>query len=70
MTQRTHHLIALATASREQLIALLQANDPNGIYTDADCEAEGLQPLTREECLDLIFTEAEGVEWFAGRLAA
>ena len=70
MTQRAQHLIALATATRAQLIALLQANDPNGIYTDADCKAEGYPPLTREECLEIIFEDDEGREWFASKLAA
>jgi hypothetical protein len=36
----------LDTGSREDLIGWLCWNDPNGIWTDRDSEAEGYDPLT------------------------
>ena len=70
MTQRTHHLIALATASRGQLIALLQANDPNGCYTDDDCKAKGFAPLSRADCLNIMSAQESARAWYANRLTA
>ena len=39
---------------RQDAIAALQANDRNGIYTDADAEAEGYAPLTLEQARALM----------------
>ena len=39
--------------TRDALIAWLAWNDPNGTYRDADMD-EDHDPLTKEECLDLI----------------
>ena len=33
------------TLTRDELIAFLVWNDPNGVYTDEDSEAEGIPPL-------------------------
>lgn len=38
----------MACADRERLIAWLVANDRDGVYSDADCEAEGYDPMTVE----------------------
>lgn len=46
---------------RESLIRILLSIDPNGCYTDEDCEANGYKPLTAEEALELI-KELEGAE--------
>lgn len=47
----------LTTAQRESvrqlLIGLLAANDRNGSYTDDDARAEGWQPLTLGQCMQL-----------------
>ena len=32
--------------NREEMIAWLVQNDPNGCYTDEDSAAEGLEPIT------------------------
>lgn len=40
--------------NREALIRILLSIDPNGCYTDSDCEANGYRPLTTEEALELI----------------
>ena len=39
----------LTEGTRRDLIGWLEWNDPNGCYSDADMEAEGLDPLTLEE---------------------
>lgn len=46
---------------RNALIRILLSIDPNGCYTDSDCEANGYKPLTAEEALELI-KELEGAE--------
>ncbi len=38
----------LTEGSRDELIAWLMWNDPNGTYTDKDCEAEGISITTLE----------------------
>jgi hypothetical protein len=38
---------------RQLLIGLLAANDRNGSYTDDDARAEGWQPLTLSQCMQL-----------------
>lgn len=40
--------------NRESLIRILLSIDPNGCYTDEDCEVNGYRPLTAEEALELI----------------
>lgn len=47
--------------NRESLIRVLISIDPNGCYTDSDCEVNGYEPLTAEEALELI-RELEGAE--------
>lgn len=46
--------------SRRQLIHALQANDPNGVYTDSAAKREGFPPLTKHEALKLL-TEQLGI---------
>jgi hypothetical protein len=46
--------------TREQLIAWLCNNDRNGIYSDADCEIEGIDPLTKEEAYELVIEQIKG----------
>lgn len=46
--------------TREELIAWLCNNDRNGIYSDADCELEGIEPLTREEALEIALSQVNG----------
>jgi hypothetical protein len=36
------------TGTREEIIAWLEWNDPNGVWNDKDSEAEGWQPITLE----------------------
>lgn len=45
---------ATDTLSRDECIAWLVANDPNGCYTDRDSETEGLAPLTLAEARELV----------------
>lgn len=47
--------------NRHELIRVLISIDPNGCYTDEDCEANGYRPLTADEALELI-RELEGEE--------
>lgn len=49
------------TMNRDALIRVLLSIDPNGCYTDSDCEANGYKPLTAEEALEFI-KELEGAE--------
>lgn len=39
--------------NRDQLIAWLRWNDPNGIYTDEDSEREGFDPITLDEAKEI-----------------
>jgi hypothetical protein len=39
----------LKDGSREELICWLVWNDPNGVYTDADSNAEGYYPLSLQQ---------------------
>jgi len=45
--------------TREGAISILMSIDPNGTWSDEDCEAEGLEPTTLEEALAMI-KELEG----------
>lgn len=49
--------------TRENLISLLATNDMNGIYTDEDNEAEGYDPLTRDEAIEYIVKNMEDNEY-------
>jgi len=40
--------------TREGAISILMSIDPNGTWSDEDCIAEGLEPLTLAEALDMI----------------
>jgi hypothetical protein len=46
--------------TREELIEWLCRNDRNGIYSDADCEIEGINPLTWEEAFELVNEQIKG----------
>lgn len=39
----------LENGSREELINWLDMDDPNGVWTDADSEMEGMDPITLDE---------------------
>jgi hypothetical protein len=49
----------LMTWPREDLIAWLRWNDPNGSYTDEDAAAEDMEPLDVESAVDLIMGHVE-----------
>lgn len=51
--------VLTATSSREDLIRWLAWNDRNGCYTDSDCAAEGMDPLTTREAWDLVASAVE-----------
>jgi len=44
----------LATWKRETLLDLLAENDRNGIFTDRQSEAEGMEVMTKAEALEII----------------
>lgn len=48
--------------NRDALIRVLITIDPNGCYTDSDCEANGYEPLSAEEALELIRELEDGAE--------
>jgi hypothetical protein len=50
----------LNSLSRESLIKWLQWNDPNGVYSDADSIDEGMEPLTKDEAIELIKSQSMG----------
>ena len=46
--------------TREGAISILMSIDPNGTWSDEDCIAEGLEPLTLDEAMAMIkFLEGE-----------
>lgn len=49
----------LEHGTREQLIAWLVSNDPNGIYTDADSALEDMPPITKESALEIMRHQLE-----------
>lgn len=49
--------------TRQYLIDMLAWNDRNGIYTDRDCEVEGVEPLTKVEAIDLILQTVDDSLW-------
>ncbi len=48
-----------ASSSRADLIRWLGWNDAHGTYSDADCAAEGMDPLTTAEAWDLVASAVE-----------
>lgn len=46
--------------NRQACIAWLCQNDPNGCYTDEDCHAEGMEPMTLVEALAIIKDQCNG----------
>jgi len=58
MSHTTNVQQLLATGSREDLIAYCKWNDPNGVWSDDDCAAEGIEPATLDD-LRAIITEWE-----------
>lgn len=52
----------LKSYTREQLIEWLVSNDSNGTYTDESSKAEGLEPLTKEEALQIALGQLEESE--------
>lgn len=51
---RTTLLGIAATGSRSELLATLQAIDPNGSWGDAESQADGLEPLTEAEAREAL----------------
>lgn len=49
----------LQSATRDELIAWLVWNDPNGIYTDADSRTEDLLPLTLLQARQILRAQIE-----------
>jgi len=47
----------IASNDRDRIIAWLQWNDRNGIYSDADCDNEGLPKLTLEMAKEYMITQ-------------
>ena len=47
-------LASLENWERETLLAWLSWNDHNGIFTDKQSEEEGMQPMTKEEAIEVI----------------
>lgn len=47
-------LASLETWKRETLLDWLAWNDRNGIFTDKQSEDEGMQPMTKEEAIEVI----------------
>jgi hypothetical protein len=45
--------------TREGAISTLMSIDPNGVWSDEDCAAEGIEPLSLEEAMAMI-RELEG----------
>ena len=43
-----------ATGTREELIAYCQWNDRNGVWSDDECAAEGIEPATIDELRAII----------------
>lgn len=54
MSHTTNVPELLATGSREDLLAYCQWNDRNGVWSDTDCAAEGIEPATVEELRSII----------------
>lgn len=50
----------LLEMSRESLIKWLCWSDRNGIYRDDECELEGIEPMTREEALEIALSQVNG----------
>jgi hypothetical protein len=50
----------LMIMSRDGIIGWLCWNDRNGVYTDYECELEGIEPLTREEALQIALEQIRG----------
>lgn len=49
----------LRDGTREQLIAWLRLNDPNGSYTDRDLQADDQPPLTLDEARSIVRDQIE-----------
>lgn len=52
----------LENYTREQLIEWLVSNDSNGTYTDESSRGEGLEPLTKEQALQIALAQLEESE--------
>ena len=52
--QRAYQLVLLRLGTREQIIEWLVWNDPNGVYTDSDSEADDMASLTIEEARQIM----------------
>lgn len=54
---------AVKEIPRMTLVAMLQWNDPNGVYLDAMARAEGFEPLTKGEAEGYIVSVIEESAW-------
>lgn len=48
------NLEVLDTWSRKSLLEWLAWNDRNGIFTDEQSKAEGMEPMTKNDAIELI----------------
>ncbi len=48
----------LGKATREELIKWLMKNDSNGCYSDEQSKSEGMQPMTRQEALEIALKQS------------
>lgn len=56
-------MYVLTRGSRDAVIDWLCWHDPNGCYTDEDCEREGCDPLTLDEAREIMTNQlAEGAD--------
>jgi hypothetical protein len=49
--------------TREYLISMLAWNDRNGVFTDKDCELEGMKPMTKADAINLIVQIIDDSVW-------
>ena len=52
----------LESGDRDRVIAWLKWNDPNGIYSDNDCDNEWLPRLDLKEAIELMTSQLQGGE--------
>jgi hypothetical protein len=48
----------LGKATKEELIKWLMKNDSNGCYSDEQSKGEGMQPMTRQEALEIALKQS------------
>ena len=53
----------IRAGTREEIIAWLCWNDPNGVYLDQDSVAEGYATLTRDRASEIMQEQTERYKW-------